>query len=611
MIKLLLFISTLFCQFNSTIGNIFSFQSCSSKGVANEKINNELHDCFDNQNHSASKAPGESFIRSGSEVFIEQNYDYHSFTSFSMESYFYNLDLFSPVNYYDSCGFVSLIQVLSYYDTFYNDEIIPEVYEGKREHCTSESEVVRESPGVKTVSPFRYIDTFNTRNYYTYCHSACAEDFQCQLTCTYNRSVLHSDNSRFFQNKISCYYYQDLLDAYYGPDFLGVNTYSFDHSNSDQTFAIEIVKHFLDKGVPLIAHVEGRDGEDDHYHSVVIYEYDDDFLYTHFGYGTAAHMFTRVNLLSVYKYITDLAVIDVCHIDHVHSDNYMVNEKGYCGCNLTDRIEMWNYQSFLNYSPTFYWMKNDKDPFEMYDLSFVSDVTDETLYHYILSGNSCILSNDTWRDICNKTNSQIKIVFKRLSNYGMYPSKTTTFLKPTERIQSKVIWPSDYHFADAYPTDSITKDEYITHSVDDEFSFRTRRYRTGYIQREAVVMSCIKKGINEAFIEYSFDVGITSIQVELSHWREYTNEHLDKDSGIAELQIWDSDDIYGNWVRKMDLLSDETNLPRDRNHPTLYNIVFDQPVYAFRFYERVNNMENSSSNKGRICIGNITLHFEN
>ena len=42
-------------------------------------------------------------------------------TGFGMVSYFQNLDTYSPTNSQGSCGYVSFIQYLSYYDTFRND----------------------------------------------------------------------------------------------------------------------------------------------------------------------------------------------------------------------------------------------------------------------------------------------------------------------------------------------------------------------------------------------------------------------------------------------------------------------------------------------------------
>ena len=55
---------------------------------------------------------------------LDKNADVSNITK-----YFKNLYKYSPENSYGSCGYVSFIQYLSYYDTFYNDSIIPENYE--------------------------------------------------------------------------------------------------------------------------------------------------------------------------------------------------------------------------------------------------------------------------------------------------------------------------------------------------------------------------------------------------------------------------------------------------------------------------------------------------
>lgn len=163
------------------------------------------------------------------------------------------------------------------------------------------------------------------------------------------------------------------------------------------------------------------------------------------------------------------------------------------------------------------------------------------------------------------------------------------------------IRPNEYGFADAYPTDQATQTTYTNHTTDAGVTFQTRRYRTGYIHNEYIVMSCIRTGITEAFIEYKFSVPITKIVVYLSHWRTYSNEWLDNDSGMAELQFWKN----GGWNTRLDLLSNEVNLPTDRTNPTTYTIVFDEPVYVFRFYSEVYTEQTSSNNRGRICIGDI------
>lgn len=166
------------------------------------------------------------------------------------------------------------------------------------------------------------------------------------------------------------------------------------------------------------------------------------------------------------------------------------------------------------------------------------------------------------------------------------------------------ISPNEYGFADAYPTDSTTRTQYKDHYTDKNFHFQTVRYRTGYIHNEYIVMSCMRENVTEAFIEYKFDTPISKLTVQLSHWRERSVEWLDKNTGMAELQYWDNN----KWNQKLDLLSDETALPRDRTNPKTYTVIFDEPVTRIRFYEKANLQYFNDNNRGRICIGDITFY---
>ncbi len=168
------------------------------------------------------------------------------------------------------------------------------------------------------------------------------------------------------------------------------------------------------------------------------------------------------------------------------------------------------------------------------------------------------------------------------------------------------IAPEDYGFADAYPTDDETATVFTTHELDNGLSFRTRRYRTGYIQQEYVVMSPIRDNIpsNEAFIEYSFDVPVNRIQVRLARWRPSFVEILNRNNGAAYLQVKDGE----GWSNVFDILAFDTDLPEYRNSSKLYTIDFETPVYVFRFFsEYYGDYFVSGANRGRICIGSMTV----
>jgi len=127
------------------------------------------------------------------------------------------------------------------------------------------------------------------------------------------------------------------------------------------------------------------------------------------------------------------------------------------------------------------------------------------------------------------------------------------FTKPDTYQNKPYIAPNEYGFEDRYPTDEITKNSFESHTIRG-FTFETRRYRVGYIHNEDIVMSLIRKGINEAFIEYRFKTALTRMDVDLSHWREQSNEWLSSSNGTAVVQQY----IGKAWVTVLDLLASNT-----------------------------------------------------
>ena len=186
---------------------------------------------------------------------------------------------------------------------------------------------------------------------------------------------------------------------------------------------------------------------------------------------------------------------------------------------------------------------------------------------------------------------------------GFIFSFLNSFVTSSRNTRVETVMPQNYGFADAYPIDNATYSNYKTHTVNN-FSFQTRRYRTGYIQQEYIVMSPIKTNITEAYIEYKFTNPVFRIDVELTYWRSISNEWLTSDTGKAELQVLNNN----NWTRKIDLLSPETNLSQDRSQPKTYIINFTDPVTSFRFFSQINSPTTSSNNRGRICIGDMNIY---
>ena len=161
---------------------------------------------------------------------------------------------------------------------------------------------------------------------------------------------------------------------------------------------------------------------------------------------------------------------------------------------------------------------------------------------------------------------------------------------------------TDYGFPDNYTTYIGDSEYYTNHTSSSGFSFQTKRYRTGFIHNECVVMSDIRNGIYSAFLTYHFYEPITKIEVDLSHWRELTHEWTYSTETTCILRV--GTHIVAN------LLSDEINLSTNRNSPTKYTFLMLNPTDVLRFEMNAVVSHSNVDNRGRVCIGNINVYNE-
>ena len=125
--------------------------------------------------------------------------------------------------------------------------------------------------------------------------------------------------------------------------------------------------------------------------------------------------------------------------------------------------------------------------------------------------------------------------------------------------------------------DSVNaRDNFVTHVTQTGLVFKTRRFRTGYIHNECIVLSPKRLGYQEAFIEYQFVIPVNRIDIELSHWREISHEGLDSSTGKAVIEAYRSGEYDVN-NPSLDLLSLSTALPESRNNKRTYKLCFDKP----------------------------------
>ena len=572
---------------------------------------------------------GDGFTDSIFDKFAFQNQEKIFLDNHYASFYFKNLNANFGNNAHGTCNYVTIGMILSFYDTYWNDNFIPDVYDMKTNFESTIQNLADfefqpfgiESPGIVFESN-NLVSNLSMGQYYDVINQYSNQYFHLKLL---QLSQSYFGKIKFDQSTESLgMTYSEMIGFiyYYLYDYLSMTT-SDVQINSENT-SDEEVKEFtifkIENGIPVILHANKQGN---HAHSFVAYDYnkETDEIYVHTGWrreevNTAL---THVSLTELgYDHLLDATTIEPLK-NHIHTDNYHSSSgANLCSCTYMfpqqARITSGNYRDTV---PTFKWEALYKEKWNnindtYFSFSILDSARKEVFSILKLEQKSITLSRSQWKTTLELQGDYYYVYLRLNSDTYPYWDDYWTFTKiekPDEYERKFTIQPSSYGFEDAYPTDLNTKENFISHfavasnPTMDDLQFETRRYRTGYIHDEYIVMSPIRLGINEAFIEYRFESAITRMDVELSHWRPYSNEWLNQDTGSAYIQQF----VGNKWITVLDLLSSTTNLPVDRSQPSIYTIEFEQSAYRIRFYSSSYGNNTNQNNRGRICIGNITL----
>lgn len=337
-------------------------------------------------------------VISSSEEQVTSNSD--SSVTPNLVTYFQNLTAYSPYNAQGSCGYVSLIQYLSFYDTFYNDSIIPEQFEQSQGETSNWSQAVAVSPGVlRQKYPQPYSDNNKNTDFYDFVQANKDSDYQMYLMSLYNDSL--NRNAESYSCGIA-------MDSYYR---IISQISAFDQTSFEYAFAKNVgndckdetaiawfdsyVKDLLDQNKPVILHIKTFSKETDKllsYHSIVAYYYDQDGIHTNYGWGAADADRVIADTYSEYTRIEAAGAIDFTSVSKKHSNNYNIGGAYYCGCTHHDHDYT---SSFASYS-------------SKYHKAFCACGEYALRSHAILSGSTYIRNGRTY-GVCTDCNGTINL----------------------------------------------------------------------------------------------------------------------------------------------------------------------------------------------------------
>jgi len=281
-------------------------------------------------------------------------YHYDNF----MQSYFANLTTNIGYNYKGSCGYVALGMLLSYYDTYLNDDIIPEQYDvissGNANNVVSR----RNSPGIlrdEIVGAYNY----TASQYLIALQNMSSISLHAKLITIANTFGYYDLNDDRFSasttfmsryNVLNNYLINiaNIDDLYYNLDYIQYGGPNSIQSNDVRNYIIDKIED----GYPVLISIAGIRGG----HVAVAYDYDSntDSIYTNMGwFSHYTHVTPESENYSIYK----SAMVINWNLSHEHTNNYRIISNGqnqdYCfDSNLIEYRNhaeaIYTYQEIIN-----------------------------------------------------------------------------------------------------------------------------------------------------------------------------------------------------------------------------------------------------------------------
>ncbi len=251
-----------------------------------------------------------------------------------------------------SCTFVALGMMLSYFDSYLSDDIIPEQYDVASNGNEIDIIERNNSPGVlydtltddEARKYYRKdLDELSVNQFYYLLkriYSSNSLQFKlAELAVSYQYLSLYyedqetlslsaSESRKLFKNYLNSVGYQE------NTDYEQITFDAYEFNDDIKQFIISNID--LGRPVFVTAYNELSRG-----HAFVCYDYDSTSIYAHMGWRGS--IYTHYNPFISYNRNIKAFTVDF-KFDHTHSYNYMVGDKAYCYCD--DAIEAYHNHSY-------------------------------------------------------------------------------------------------------------------------------------------------------------------------------------------------------------------------------------------------------------------------
>ncbi|MDD5932845.1 MAG: hypothetical protein PUC70_00990 [bacterium] len=544
-------------------------------------------------------------------------------TDYFAPYYFSNLKGRFGNNVKGSCTYVAVDMLLSYYDSFWNDNFLPEKYDGENVFVNETILNATESPGSKNeadvgistnnLSDEEYLNLVNN-------HKDDIVHFDL-LSRGIEKLNLYNEDKKILSLSTSLSNVRDVIYDYLDESIsLSRDDIKIGFKNSNPTKMRETIIENVSKGIPVIIDARDREdssAEDVSAHSFLAYDYDEinDEIYCNAGwYGSS---YSHISMTDLgFPYIQEIMYFEPT-IEHEHSFNYSrYDEYGdtveVCACTSMIPTEIEIFNNYLDVSPTFKWNSLIKEKWSEKDnlyhtLSILRNNKNEAFKIVDIFDNECILTTQVWKNVINDVADPSYYVYIAIDsetcpNWGDYYC-SALFREPNRYSLKSSFLPEDwgfegrYYFSNELNSSSVASDpdRMYTTVTQNKLTIDTERLRCGYIEESYIVLSPRRENAGRAYFEMNFNKPVYSFMYRACMWS--ASENLD---GTAIIQ---TKDVSGNWSTLKDIPI--SSLKTKENGLTQFAESTLTGIYGLRF--ETTATATGDRNKGRFCLGDIVF----
>lgn len=515
--------------------------------------------------------------------------------------YFMNLTNNYGDNPKGSCGYVATAMLLSFWDTYWDDNVIEESYDKTTTLPGQKITESTESPGItKEPENISYVsDEAYHENIFKY------KD-------TYFQFLLITIGDSLYGTAPHGYgmVYNKYIELYnyYIYDYKGYSQNEVEIIATDTDVRNQTIK-LIKQGIPVKLGIGN--------HAVVAYDYDEstDNIYCHFGWGANTTHVTIESMGNNYGY-HNLVAFNFKN-KHIHSNNYhYINEYG-------DNAALCSHSTLLpseihvegkyaiDVPPTFKWdslIKEDwfKDINLYHELYILNSAGHDVVYKTKIFENKYRLAASEWKQAISIPGSKYSVYIRVNSDVDPYWDDfyyIQEFNEPYRYFEKTSLLPSDwgfegrYYFSNELNEANLANDPTIKNTTItmNGLTIETDRLRCGYIENSYVILSPRRANAGRAYFEMNFDKAVYSFMYRACLWSY--NEKLD---GIAIIQ---TKDLEGNWTTLKDIPLNSLKSKEDGLTAFIENPILG--IYGLRF--EITSTATGSRNFGRFCLDDIVF----